>query len=119
MSNLKGKTIAFDVQGTLVGRNQSKVFSLLQWCRSQDMKIIVWSNGISPEQIIKNHYPNWDLSQVEFSKKYSRLEAENWDMQIFDYAVEDDLSQNYLAAHEFIFVSDFIRFESSFDRLFL
>src|SRR5580698_6605031 len=92
--------IAFDCLGTLKGPKEKYVLMLLLELQKRGHSITVWSNGPGyPQEAVERH----GLKNVETSSKYGKgdYQAENG---TFDYAIEDDRSQTWLAAKRFIWV---------------
>jgi hypothetical protein len=93
--------IAFDVKGTLDGPKGHIVLSALKHLQKMGHECIVWSNSYSyAVDFVKEH----KLEGVRAEQKYDK-----WNTppeHFYDFAIEDDRSQTYLAAKQFIFVHD-------------
>lgn len=91
--------IAFDVKGTLLGPKQKYVLMLLEELQGRGHEITIWSNAFPYTlDAVKVH----DLKNVTTQSKYAKSELTN----LFDYAIEDDTNQTWLAAKKFIWVHD-------------
>jgi hypothetical protein len=97
--------IAFDVKGTLDNphdkRTERMVLALLETLQKQGHEIIVWSNSFGYAVECVNKLGLKNVRAESKSDKWSRDEA-NW----YDVCIEDDTSQTYLAAKRIIFVKD-------------
>lgn len=91
--------VAFDVKGTLVGYHQDKVRKLLKWFQGQGAEITVWSNLY---QYAYEAAEELRIDNVE--TKYSSYDAKEQGRTLFDFCIEDDHGQWYLATKQIIFV---------------
>jgi hypothetical protein len=92
--------IAFDCMGTLNGSKEKYVLMLLLELQKRGHSITVWSNGPSyPEAAVKRH----GIKNADTGYKYGKGD---YDRESFDFAVEDDTGQTWLAAKNFIWVHD-------------
>lgn len=93
--------IAFDVKGTLSGPKEKFVVRLLLELQALGHECIVWSNsfGYAVDCVAKNGFK--EVRAESKSTKWDRDQS-NW----YDVAIEDDHSQDYLAAKRIIFVDD-------------
>jgi hypothetical protein len=92
--------VAFDVKGTLKGLDETKVWKLFHILEARGCEIVIWSNMITfAHDVVREKQLNNDF--IGKKDKYD-LEEDEW----FDVAVEDDRSQDYLAAKRFVFVGD-------------
>ena len=95
--------IAFDVKGTLDGPKGHIILSALHHLLKQGHTCVVWSNLYSyAADFVRDN--ELDKLGVEAMSKKSLSDLEGYDTQPFDYAIEDDTRQTYLAAKQFIFV---------------
>ena len=91
--------IAFDVKGTLEGHKGKFVLGLLNYLQGMGHEITIWSNGPGfAAQCAKD----LGLTNVATMMKYGKGDHQ----ELFDIAVEDDTSQNWLAAKRFVWVKD-------------
>lgn len=98
--------IAFDVMGTLSGKDQNKVLHLFRTLEHMGHTMFVWSNSIQ--------YAFDIVSQLKLAVpaervlyKYSTFDVKKEEgLDIMDIAVEDDTSQTYLATKKFVFVHE-------------
>lgn len=97
--------VAFDVKGTLDGRYEDKVKALLGYFQGLGAEITIWSNSYGYAYDMKNKLERESsLSEYKATTKYSFIEAEDEGRDIFDFCVEDDRGQWYLASRKTIFV---------------
>ena len=106
--------IAFDVKGTLDGYNEEKVRRLFKWFQDQGHEVHIWSNSFSyaHEMAVKLNHP---LKLVH--DKYSFYDAKEMDKTVFDFCVEDDTNQWYLASKKFIWVHNVPENPDSYNRM--
>lgn len=92
--------IVFDVKGTLSGYKSGNVWKLFHWFKEQGHEITIWSNslGYAHDLVNDNHLDN------NYMSKFMKIQVE--EDELFDIAVEDDVTQDYLGAKNFIWVSD-------------
>lgn len=94
--------IAFDVKGTLYGKNETNVRRLYDAFKSRGHTMFVWSNSIGYASDAVR-----DLKlDVEYMSKFLPSERDYDTNQYMDIAIEDDRSQTWLAAKKFVFVDD-------------
>lgn len=103
---MQSLNVVFDVQGTLVGYNQTKVRQLFELFVKNGHTVSIWSNGM--RSALPDEYQQYTF-RSKFNKAHGR-ELLSWGNDpktcIFDIAVEDDKGQSYLSAHSFIWVWD-------------
>ena len=95
--------IAFDVKGTLDGPKGHIILAALELLVEAGHTCVVWSNLYSYAADFVNDHKLDKLGVEAWSKK-SMSDLDGYDLQPFDYAIEDDACQTYLAAKQFIFV---------------
>lgn len=94
--------IAFDVKGTIDGPKGKFVLGLMAYLQELGHECVVWSNSLqfAAEAVNKNKL------KVEFMSKRMGMDLDHDETQFFDFAVEDDTSQTWLAAKSFIWVHE-------------
>lgn len=94
--------IAFDVKGTIDGPKQKLVLKLLKELQAKGHEIIVWSSmyGFALDAIKKH-----GLSAEAWPKRM-QSDFDYDESKYVDYAIEDDPTQDWLAAKNFIWVED-------------
>lgn len=98
--------VIFDVRGTLVGRKEETVHRLFKMFEQKGHTVSIWTNGMFsdvPQEFQK--YPIFRKHNMAFGRELID-NGNDPATSIFDIAVDDDTNQNYLAAHEFIWVHD-------------
>lgn len=93
--------IACDVKGTLEGYKQKQVLRILELFAKTGYEIVVWSNTYS---YAKDAVAKFNLN-CEYGYKKDRIDCDD-PFEFMDFCIEDDRSQKYLAAKNFIFVDD-------------
>lgn len=96
--------IAFDVMGTLAGRNEVKVKALFKALHDLGHEVVVWSNSSSYAYDMAAKLRAEGFKTEAMTKYTDTLEAE--DLELFDVAIEDDTSQTWLAAKRLVFVHE-------------
>lgn len=94
--------VACDVKGTLMGDKQTQVLKILDVLSRAGYEVTVWSNLYS---YATDAVEELNLKAEAYSKR-SKSDFGFDESQYFDIAIEDDRSQTYLAAKQFIFVDD-------------
>ena len=90
--------IAFDVKGTLDGPKGHIILSLLLYLQKQGHEVVVWSNVLT----YAAEFVNKHELKCEFMSKKMRSDLD----ERFDWAIEDDTSQTWLDAKQFMFVDE-------------
>lgn len=91
--------IACDVKGTLEGPKKKQVLRILELFEKQGYEITVWSNLYSYSvQAVRDN----NLKADSISKKM-KLDFDSED-EYFNFAIEDDRQQDYLATNKFIWM---------------
>jgi hypothetical protein len=96
--------IACDVKGTIEGPKKKQVLKLLDLFSRAGYSVTVWSNLYSyAVDAVKNNN-----LRAEFDSKKSKGDypIEYDESKYFNFAIEDDRQQDYLAAKTFIWVDD-------------
>lgn len=106
--------VAFDVQGTLIGRHSAKVIKLFKWLQQQGHEMHVWSFGgywMAKDAIDRLGLGENVLADAKFSSVHDGEPH-------FDLAVDDEAdSVRTLSAKRFILVEDIPENESDFAAL--
>lgn len=93
---------AFDVKGTIEGHKGAVIVEALKKLQALGHECVVWSNLYSyTVDAVKKH----GLTAETMSKR-SKNEMREYEMDLFDVAIEDDRSQSYLGAKNFVFVDE-------------
>ena len=93
--------IAFDVKGTLDGPKGHIILSVLLHLQKMGHECIVWSNSYGyARDFVEKH----ELKDVRAESKGDKWNTD--EKNFYDFAIEDDKSQTYLAAKQFIFVNE-------------
>jgi hypothetical protein len=94
--------IAFDVKGTLDSPKKNILVSLINWLQKNGHECVVWSNSyMYAVECVKNN----DL-KCETMSKATKGDFRQYDKDEFDWAIEDDRSQTWLAAKNFLWVDE-------------
>jgi len=113
------KKVAFDCKGTLMNRPADhKVVKLFKWFESKGCEMYIWSSLYSYAKETRTEHGFDCEIREKFSNTKFKFED---DMPLDDYmdiAVDDDCNSDYLAAHEFIFVSDIPEDSNQFEAKF-
>ena len=97
--------IAFDVKGTLEGGNYSgRAMNLLLLLHKAGHEVIIWSSVLSYAYRTTVRINQAYGITLDCYSKYGEYEREEKNLPIIDFAVEDDTSQDYLAAKNFVWV---------------
>ena len=97
--------IAFDVKNTLEGHeNSGRIMNLLLLLHKQGHEIIIWSSVLSYAYRTTKRIKDAYGITLDCYSKYGTYEAEEQNLPVMDFAVEDDTSQDYLAAQKFVWV---------------
>lgn len=94
--------IACDVKGTLEGYKKQQVLRLLELFSKAGYDIYIWSNLYS-YAVDARRNNNLD---AEVRDKMTKGDLNFDESKYFNYAIEDDRSQNYLPAKNFIWVDE-------------
>lgn len=110
--------VAFDVQGTLEGRNQDKVRALFQWFAAKGAALTVWSNGMRMDVLSLELQKEFGIESDAMWKKTKSdvLWDDDNEESFFDIAVDDDTQQTWLAAKNFIWVHEIPEDSTQFDK---
>lgn len=94
--------IAVDVKGTLEGSMRAQIVRMMMFLQDQGHEVVVWSNSYSfaVEAVMK--LAETPLEQIDAISKQATWDTE----ERFDIAIEDDRSQTWLAAKNFIWVDE-------------
>ena len=94
--------IACDVKGTLEGPKKQQVLRILELFKKAGYDIYIWSNlySYAVEARSKNNL------DAEVRDKSTKGDQDFDESKYFDYAIEDDRSQDWLATKQFIFVDE-------------
>ena len=96
--------IACDVKGTLEGYKKKQVLRLLDLFSRAGYEVTIWSNlSIYAFDAVKN---NNLKAEVDSKRMKSDYPYDNDETKFFNYAIEDDRSQTWLAAKNFIWVDE-------------
>lgn len=92
--------IACDVKGTLEGPKKKQVLRILDLFSKAGYEVTVWSNlySYAVDAVKDNNL------KAQFMDKKSKGDYEYDETKYFNFAIEDDRSQSYLAAKTFIWV---------------
>lgn len=97
--------VAFDVKGTLDGHRRVEVRSLLKYFLDQGAEITIWSNLYSYAADMADELEKYfEGVNFQVTGKYSFYDAQEQNLPVFDFCVEDDTGQWYLAAKQIVFV---------------
>lgn len=96
--------VAVDVLGTLKGRRARDVFTLVQALYYAGHRITVWSSEFSLAKHFAEALQERGIGAIEFESKSAKYEHDP--SNYFDVAIEDDRSQEYLAAKKFVWVDE-------------
>lgn len=93
--------IAFDVKGTIEGPHKAKILRLFHALQARGHELIVWSNLFSyaVDAVKDNNL------KAEYMSKRTIGDCET-EADAFDYCIEDDISQWWLASRRFIWVHE-------------
>lgn len=94
--------IAFDVKGTLEGNSGELIRELFKKLREMGHTCVIWSNLYSYAVDCNNKYN----LQAKVEQKRSKSELAEWGKEVYDWAIEDDTSQKWLGAKNFLWVRD-------------
>lgn len=96
--------IACDVKGTLEGSKKKQVLKILDLFSKAGYSITVWSNLYS--YAIDAVKDNNLRAEADSKRSKGDYNFEYDESKYFDFAIEDDRRQEYLAAKKFIWVDD-------------
>lgn len=97
MSKLR---IAVDVIGTIEGNRKAQVLTIIHTLLDLGHEVEIWSSDFS---CARNAVTKYDL-QCLYRQKHTKIESPS--EEFFDYAIEDDRRQTYLAAKNFLWVDE-------------
>ena len=94
--------LACDVKGTLEGSKKKQVLKLLELFAKAGYEITVWSNsyGYAVDAVKDNNL------KANFESKRMKMDLDYDETRYYNFAIEDDHQQDYLAAKQFIWVDD-------------
>lgn len=92
--------VAVDVLGTIEGPKRAQVLQMIHALQDLGHTVTVWSSEFSLAVDAVDKY-NLDCEAISKMMRFDYPEEMH-----FDYAIEDDHRQGYLAAKNFIWVSD-------------
>lgn len=103
--------IAFDVMGTLKGPNSGKIRRLFLLLARAGHEMTVWSSDFSyaqelAKEMTERLYLADILKPIVALKKFSKLEAREWEEPLFDLAIDDDEMSYWLGTKNLILVKD-------------
>jgi len=95
--------IAFDCSGTLIRNfeNSKDIAEFFRWLQSEGHEVVIWSNSFDYALQAKEEHKLEAECMMKFCK-FDEEDKTKW----FDVAIDDDMSQTYLAAKSFISASD-------------
>lgn len=89
--------VAFDVKGTLDGGG-NRVMRLLEILKQRGHEITIWSS-------VYSYAAKWsEILELPATEKYSLFQAKRDEKPVFDVAVEDDYTTDYLATRSYAWV---------------
>lgn len=94
--------IAFDCLGTLMGSHGPALAEAIIKLQALGHECVIWSSLYSYTIEMKNKYK----LNVETMEKRSTYEMREYEMELFDVAVDDDRGQTYLGAKAFVYVDE-------------
>lgn len=94
--------IAFDCLGTLMGSHGPALAEAIPKLQALGHECVIWSSLYSYTIEMKNKYK----LNVETMEKRSTYEMREYEMELFDVAVDDDRGQTYLGAKAFVYVDE-------------
>ena len=94
--------IAFDCLGTLTGSHGPALAEAIVKLQSLGHECVIWSSLYSYTIDMKNKY----ALECETMSKRSKHEMADYEMDLFDIAVDDDRGQTYLGAKKFVYVDE-------------
>lgn len=94
--------LACDVKGTLEGPKKKQVLKLLDLFSKAGYEITVWSNlySYAVDAVSDNNL------RAEAMGKKMKMDLDYDESAYFNFAIEDDRRQEYLAAKQFIWVDE-------------
>ncbi|NJO48172.1 MAG: hypothetical protein HC840_00490 [Leptolyngbyaceae cyanobacterium RM2_2_4] len=94
--------IAFDVKGTVEGSKGAVILEAFRKLQGAGHTCVVWSNlySYATDAIAKHGL------DAEAESKRSTRDLEDYSLEPFDVAIEDDRSQTWLGAKRLIFVDE-------------
>ncbi len=94
--------IAFDCHGTLLGYRGEVIAEAFKKLQELGHECVVWSNayGYTTDAVNKH-----SLKAPTMTKK-TRGDIEDYEMGLFDVAIDDDRSQTWLGAKNFVWVDE-------------
>lgn len=94
--------VAVDVKGTLEGPRRKQIVEIIKFLLRRGNQVTIWSNGLGRQgaEGLEKEYG----IKLSYEDKFSKRDASELGVDFFDLAIEDDISQTYLAAKKFLFV---------------
>lgn len=94
--------IAVDVKGTIEGPKQVSILAMIRRAQELGHEVVVWSNSFGyAVDAVKKHSLN-----CEPQDKKMKSDLDNDESAFFDLVIDDDMSQDWLAAKRFLWVRD-------------
>lgn len=94
--------LAVDVKGTLTGHKRDLIVRMMMFLKDKGWEVVVWSNSYGYAVDAVKGLAETPLEGIEPEDKKAKFETDSR----FDIAIEDDRSQEYLAAEHFIWVDE-------------
>jgi hypothetical protein len=95
--------VAFDVKGTIEGPKKELVLKLFKAFQENGYECVVWSNWYRfAVDCIKDN----KLENTTPETKRSKSDFRDYEIPLYDLAIEDDRSQTWLAASRIVFVDE-------------
>ena len=96
--------LAVDVKGTLEGPKKQQILKIIGLFMNAGYEITIWSNlySYAVDAMMKNNLK----ADVDQKRSKSDYPFDNDESKFFDFAIEDDRQQKWLATKKFIFVDD-------------
>jgi len=98
--------IAVDVKGTLEGHKRDLIVRMMMFLKDKGWEVVVWSNSYGYAVDAVKGLSETPLEGIEPYNKEMKSSVDYKEEFYFDIAIEDDRSQEYLAAKHFIWVDE-------------
>lgn len=98
--------IAVDVKGTLEGHKRAQILRMMLFLQDEGHEIVVWSNAYGYAVDAVKNLAETALEGIEPQDKRTKSDMDHEESRYFDIAIEDDRSQEWLAAKHFIWVDE-------------
>lgn len=99
------KRVAFDVMGTLTGNKGALIQHIFRKLQDHGVECVVWSNNFS---YAVDAIRDLKLENTVPMSKKTKMDLINNGEELFDLAIEDDRSQTWLGAKDFVFVDEIV-----------